>query len=593
MPRWIRLSLPLLAAAAARASLLLSTSLMPGINGAYYLVQARSILQKGALAIPDLPLVFVVHAAMAAILDWLTPLSQMDAVIWAVKTGDALLPAFGVLPVMALAANWAKPDRINSSLAILAAVLVPTSALSLRMVGDFEKNSLGIAQLCSVAWALHEWMNHHGRKRALIAAGFLGLAGITHIGVFGSTLVLVAITLLAFAATQGRDGLLKVAKLAAIVLPIAVVAGAVVFWKFDPDRVRRLLGAISEPASFFRQGGPGPGRVSNPGGFQLNPGFILYGAAAISAALTAWFRRKSLTPGTVALIMGSAITVILLTGPWIQGDKTFRLQMNAAPLTWICLLFAVLQIGRVWVRAAVGGIVFSLLLAPSAILIREGGHPIITAEAQAELRQIAPKIAKPERTLISAHHGLEWWTAWTLGTHIAQAQALRPEDWQRYEMVCILEEKRGAQGGMPGPGFGPPGMGGGPREKGLLSALLRLMVAMPSPPGAGLRPGGGAPAAGPRPMPGNFGPPGDFPPSGGTRAFPAGRVIRPGEFPHGPPPPGFPPMGRGGAMMPGFGLSGAQIPDDAEILHDGAYFRLGKIATPPDFVREGQRMPRR
>jgi len=379
-------------------------------------------------------------------------------------------------------------------------------------------------------------------------------------------------------------------------VPIAILASAVVFWRFDPDRVRRLLSAFSEPGAFLHDGPQGPGRGAPPSGF------LVYGAAATIAAVVAGFRRNRLAPGTFAVILGAALTVIALTGPWVQGDKTFRLQMNAAPLTWLCVLFAILQIGRDWVRATVGGLVLMLLLAPSALILKEGGRAIITPEAQAELRQIAPKIAHPERTLISARHGLEWWTAWTLGTHIAQAQALRPEDWERYEMVCILEEKRGAPGGFPGflpdAGFGPPGMGPGPQEKGWLAQLLRLMIAMPGPPGTGRNPGG-PPGMGPEPRPGMFGPPGEFQPwpHDGPGPFPTERVIRPGEIPQGPPPqlgrgpgPGFGFGRRGGMPM---GMSGAPLPDDAEILHDGTHFRLGKAVTVPDFVREEQKRPRR
>jgi len=212
MPRWLLLTLPVLIAAAARARILWSTELMPGMNGAYYLVQARSLLQKGALAIPDLPLVFFLHASVAALLDWLTPLSQNEAVFVAVKTCDALLPAFAVVPVMALAAAWAKPDRINLGLAILASILVPASAVALMMVGDFEKNSLGIAFMCGLAWALHEWMNHPGTKRLILATVLLGLVGLTHIAVFGTSLLLVASTLLVFASTQGRESWLRVAR---------------------------------------------------------------------------------------------------------------------------------------------------------------------------------------------------------------------------------------------------------------------------------------------------------------------------------------------------------------------------------------------
>ena len=567
MPRWLLLTLPVLIAAAARARILWSTELMPGMNGAYYLVQARSLLQKGALAIPDLPLVFFLHASVAALLDWLTPLSQNEAVFVAVKTCDALLPAFAVVPVMALAAAWAKPDRINLGLAILASILVPASAVALMMVGDFEKNSLGIAFMCGLAWALHEWMNHPGTKRLILATVLLGLVGLTHIAVFGTSLLLVASTLLVFASTQGRESWLRVARLGAVALPVALVAGAIVFWKFDPERVQKLLGAVSQPAVWMRAS-----LIQGPtmGGPRLFP-FLLNALAVGTAVTVAIKRRRALPPGTVALITGAALTVVTLTGPWMQGDKVFRLQMNAAPLTRLCVLFTVLQIGKGSTRAAVGFPLFALLLTPSIFAIREGGRPIITPEARNELRRLADQIDAPSTTLIVARHGLEWWTAWTLGNHIAQPQALQSADWERYRSVSFLEEKRSGMGG-PGPGFGfgpPGGLGRDPkRGPGWFQDLLRPLLGRPGPPpgmgmGMGMRPGS--------------------PPDGR-------RVVRPGEPPMGGRP-GAGPGPSGGRM--GGPMMGARIPEDAEILHDGEHYRLGRVHEPPPFVREGQRAPRK
>ena len=38
-------------------------------------------------------------------------------------------------------------------------------------------------------------------------------------------------------------------------------------------------------------------------------------------------------------------------------------------------------------------------------------------------------------------------------------------------------------------------------------------------------------------------------------------------------------------------MMGAPIPDDAEILHDGEFFKLARITTPPAFVREREASP--
>ena len=52
-------------AVAARSWLLWSTPLVPGMNGGYYLVQARALQEHGRLGIPDLPLTFILQATVA------------------------------------------------------------------------------------------------------------------------------------------------------------------------------------------------------------------------------------------------------------------------------------------------------------------------------------------------------------------------------------------------------------------------------------------------------------------------------------------------------------------------------------------------
>src|SRR5579871_2360958 len=81
----ILISLIVLAGAAARALLLFSTPLVPGMNGAYYLVQARSLLQQGKLGIPDLPLTFVIQAILAKFVQLVSGASLESSIVFAVK----------------------------------------------------------------------------------------------------------------------------------------------------------------------------------------------------------------------------------------------------------------------------------------------------------------------------------------------------------------------------------------------------------------------------------------------------------------------------------------------------------------------------
>jgi hypothetical protein len=536
-----------LIAIAARAWLHWSTPLVQGMNGGYYLVQARSLIEKFALAIPDLPLVFVIQACFAKLIHWCSSLSLNESVLFAVKSVDSVLPVFSVIPVMLLGAQWSKGDRVDLGIVALAAVLVPAGAPALLMIGDFEKNSLGLALLCTLVWALHRWASEPTRSRLVVAVGLLGLIGVTHIGVFGTTLIFVGSALSALAVAHGREGIRKVAKLALIAAPVVILAASLVFWKFDPSRIHKLIHAFSEPSDYLSSGGGPPGMKGGPmrGPTMLNmmggppgmgaPSWMQYAPmaafalAAIPALLMVWWRRATVGIANVAVISGAAITVIMLTGPWVSGDKVMRFQLNAVPLAILCLLFALLQIPHRWARGVPGVLLLIAALFPSWTKLREGARPIISVQAQAELQRIAKSVESPEGTLVVAHHGLEWWTAWTLHTHISQAQALTPEDWKKYKYVWFIEENR-VSGMMP---FGPGMMGPG------------------GPPNMGRPPEGMS-----------------------QRGDPRGRPDR-----------------RDGLGPRGGGMMGAPIPENAEILHNGEFFRLAWVREVPEFVLKAEPNP--
>ncbi len=198
-------------------------------------------------------------------------------------------------------------------------------------------------------------------------------------------------------------------------------------------------------------------------------------------------------------------------------------------------LFALQQVGNRWLRPLLGALVAAAVLLPVFPMVRRGDHPVISEAAWRELQSLAPRIANPKRTLGVARHGLEWWTAWTLHTHIAQPKALSAEDWKNYDGVLFIQSKGDGPGGRPGGrGFG----------RGRL-------------------------------QPKGF-PKGPFPDD------------LPFDFPGGPPPL-FGPPGKGD--FPGRGVPSpmmdAPIPPDAEILHDGPHIKLARVATPPPRLTRG------
>ena len=547
------------AAVAARSWLLWSTPLVPGRNGGYYLIQARALLEHGKLGIPDLPLNFIVQAFFAKLLQLVTGRSLEASVLSSVKLCDAVLPALAAVPVFLLARRWCAQAGRGSWPAAAAAVVAALGAPALSMVGDFEKNSLGLLWLAALIVALHLWMTQRTRARAAAVLACLGLCGLTHIGVFGAALALTALTWTAdLALLRGREGLKTLYHVGAVALCGALVVGTaagIVLWKFDPARIRRLAGALSNPVVFFQNGGhtdnrgpgfqpptPGagmPDRFGPPPGdgqppFARNgrPDFAAVGhrppmgpgmmgpyqgfakglfALVVAGALgLSWYRRRELSAADRASVVGCSVGLLLLTGPWVSGDIAGRFQLIAMIPAAVSVAFIMAYLPGKWSAPVCATAVLALVAATSTPLLRRGGQPVISVAAFEELGALKTSIAHPERTLVVAPHGLEWWVAWTLHTHVAQPRAVSASDWSTYDTVLFIKEKRhdhGALGGM----AGPPGFGG---------------------------PGGSL---------------------GG--------------------PPGGPPM------------MGERIPEGAETVHDGTYFKLARVTQPTDTIRESGGSP--
>jgi len=526
-PRWLLLGI-IASAMAARAGLLWSTPWVPGMNGAYYLVQARAVLERGTLGIPDMPLTFYLQAGVAWLINFLHGGAPAQAILLAVKLCDALLPPLAAWPVFVLTQRWAASLGRGAALPLTAAALAALGFPLMSMVGDFQKNSLALVWLAALCLALYSWLDTPTRGHGIRLLACLALLGLTHIGVLGAALVLtVAVSTVALALRglgQWRTRAPWLAGGAVVVL----LAGGLVLWKFDPARIHRLAGALIDPAGFSNDGlqGPGPGGPRGPGGsggamalLRCVP-LVIFGLAAIPALVIVYRGRRAPRAIGGAVAAGCALAVLALTGPWFSMDKSMRFVLIAFIPAVLAGTFALLHARSTWVRGVVAGLALLIFAGGGIAHGLHGGRPILSDAALHELAALAPQITTPEHTLISAQHGAEWWTAWLLRTHIAQSRALRAEDWHRYD-VLFLQVKGGMQMPMMAPG-GRPSRGG-------------------PPPGAG----------GPPPFAGLFGPPGG---------------------------PGHMPPGGGGPM------GAAAIPDDATIIHNGPCLKLARVLAPPESV---------
>ncbi len=383
------------------------------------------------------------------------------AYLVAVKCADAVLPALVVVPVWMIVDGWSRAAGAGRFLPLACAAGVGLGAPALAVVGDLQKNSLGLVWLAALLASLHAWRESESVGPAIAALVFFGLGGLTHVGVFGTMLVVVpAFVGLSLIARSGSAWRVPW-PWPVVAVAVALLAG-LVLWRVDPHRAERLAGALLQPATFLQGRGPGGAAPPGPPGLPGPPGFallrwgpcILGCGAGLIALVLVWRRRVTMPPGQTTLAGACAVTVVALTGPWVSGDVTIRFALIAVVPWVVTLAFLVLSLPGQGLRRISAWALLLLVVAPSVPLVARGGHPIVTDAALSELGSLAAYVEE-DRSLVVARHGLEWWTAWSLRTHIAQPSAERAADWSRYRQVFFLRQKGGSDTSLP-VGLGPP-----------------------------------------------------------------------------------------------------------------------------------------
>jgi hypothetical protein len=448
-------------AVAARVSFLFHTPYVPGVNGAYYLIQARALIERGVPGIPDLPLTFYLQAAVAWSLAAMGGVPWADAIVWGVKLSDAVFPPLSAWPVYLLVRRWARSRHQGEEVPLAAAALACLAAPLMGMAGDLQKNSLALVWLAMLAYTLHGWLEAHTSGRAAAVLACVVLLGLTHIGVLGAAPVLLAaVTLVLLVSPRGsirwRQKLPWVAA-GALILALTTM---LVLWEFDPARIHRLTTALTDPATFSSDGRQMPVPPGKGMGAELWLPWFAF-ALVVVPGLVIVFRKKDLSSADVSLVAGGALTVIALTGPWFGMDKALRFYLIALLPAIIVGSFSILSIATAWVRRLLLGLLLVIGMSGTAISLYRGGEAVLNDDAMKELQGLAPRIGRRDRTLICTQHGAEWWSAWFLRVHIAQREALRTEDWKKYDSVLFLEFKSGVQSHLFG-GGSPPGSGQGP-----------------------------------------------------------------------------------------------------------------------------------
>ena len=277
-----------IAAVAARAWIQFAGELPPAMDPAYYPMQAWWLFNEGRLLYQDAPLIFVLDGLLAKF--FIVAGMQSDsAYLVASQVVDCVTEPWVALFVFLFGFAWCGGARRGIPVVIAGAVLAVLSAPVIRMVSDFEKNSLGLVWAAMSWWALWRAITAVEIKlpRARITRWFivavvaLVLSALTHGGSFGCAVVGAgAIMVIWFVIGGASKRTLFVSALAVALVGAMSLA---LLYVVSPSRAHDLLTApqnIFSGADAMRgPGGPGRARGGDmdaqddrgPRGGDMNP----------------------------------------------------------------------------------------------------------------------------------------------------------------------------------------------------------------------------------------------------------------------------------------------------------------------------------
>ena len=419
------------------------SELLPGIDGAYYWVQVRSILENQTLAFSDLPFVFWIQAGIAQV---------VGNVPLAVRISDAVLPAISAIPIYFIAKKYRKP--FLPAIAILIVLLHPIQLY--YFTGDFIKNEATIPAVFFMALILINWDKKSKRFSILSIVGLTLLIAISHFGTLFLALMLVG----TWALFQLRKSSFKfwlrgiAISVGALALSLAILAILV------PTRYERLVNLITTPTVIFQN--PAYDRILQGSSLSVVTFAIIISqiSSVILGAIT-WYSRSKYSFSDLSLVISSLITTFIFSSPFIGMEWSDRL----AGLSFVSLSIAAIIIfgsAEKLIQKLPVAILATVTLLSSLPLSNFDLKRVFSDEEYSNFKDLASNVEISQNSVIVARHGVEFLSAWEFGTDVVLDTYYDSADLSSYGSVYYIQESKSFAPGIGGGGTGqkptsPPG----------------------------------------------------------------------------------------------------------------------------------------
>jgi len=397
--------------------------LLPGLDGAFYWVQVRSILENQSLAFSDLPFIFWVQAAIAKV---------VGNVPLGVRISDAVLPALSAIPIYLIARRFKNP--FLPAVAILVVLLHPIQLYF--FTGDFIKNEATIPAVFFMALVLVNW-EHQSKKLSVIYLIILFV--ITVLSHFGTALlafILIVLWGLLQMRRSGRKFWLKGLALSCVAFVGLLTSLAVIV----PNRYERLVEFLTTPSAAFVR----PvidGIIHGYANSIITFTIITSQIAVVVLAIISWRSRGIFSFSDMSLVISSLIATFVLSSPFISMEWADRLTgLSFVPLS----IAAIIIFGNADNNCFKAPVVLlaAATLISSIVFTSYEMKIVFSDEKYSEFKQLVQQVDIPENSVIVARHGVQYLSAWHFETDVVLESYFETADLSSYSAVFILVENR-------------------------------------------------------------------------------------------------------------------------------------------------------
>jgi hypothetical protein len=409
-------------------------------DGPYYALQARSLAENFRLALPDVPLIFLIECLFAKIIQTFTSYSLNECILMGVRFTDVFLPPLTAIPVFFISQELKAPDSKNnfqSYLAVAFAILGFSPVIIFSH--GLHKNAVAVMLVFFFLLFIIRYFKYSQKKHLYYALFTLGLCALTHFGCFSILLLFLSIAGFSLSVIRDTSPPINYRKiLAGLTCLLLLILSVAVF---DFGRFKRLLfiplNIFEAPLILFAFDGQDVAAHTNM--LNLSVMALLF----LMAFCTLVVKRRTLNPFQKTLSFTFLLFTFLLINPFLGIEWADRLYIMAyIPITILCLILFN-SIHNKWLKIIQGSIMFVLVFVSVAMGLTEPDHRIMTKDAFSEFMSINNNVHLTERSVIVGNKNLRLLGSWFFRYKSAADYTLTKEAINNSDGIYVIRQLEG------------------------------------------------------------------------------------------------------------------------------------------------------